>query len=73
MLDILSTISIFTLKFFSVSDVEQLMKLLCGLVVSNEPVMNIEDEEEGRKGDDTESIKDSRIFQNPEQSGLNSC
>ena len=49
------------------------MKLLCGLVVSNEPVMNIEDEEECWKGDDTESIKDSRIFQNPEQSGLKSC
>jgi len=73
LLDILSTISIFTLKFFSVSDVEQLMKLLCGLVVSNEPVMNIEEEEEGWESDDTESIKYSRIFQNPGQSGLKYC
>lgn len=49
------------------------MKLLCGLVVSNEPVMNIEEEEEGWESDDTESIKYSRIFQNPGQSGLKYC
>ena len=46
-------------------------EILWALVVSKEPVMNVEEEEECWEDDYTECIKHSRMFQDPGHSSLN--